>query len=93
MPKPPVPPPPWVSELVDQLVAAMQAAAKQPEPLWTVKEAAAYLQIPVKEMKNRVTRRSVPFLRIGRSIRFDSAKLRAWANSHTVPTLEELTES
>lgn len=61
------------------------------EGLWTVAEAAAYLKISPKELRNRVTRRSVPYLKIGRSIRFDPAKLRAWAASHGVPTILELT--
>ncbi|HEU0130946.1 MAG TPA: helix-turn-helix domain-containing protein [Mycobacteriales bacterium] len=39
-------------------------------PLFTIAEAAAYLNIPTTTLRDKVTRRAVPFTRIGRHVRF-----------------------
>jgi excisionase family DNA binding protein len=43
--------------------------------LMTVKEAAVYLAVPVATLYTRVFCRQIPFLRFGRSIRFDRKDL------------------
>ena len=43
--------------------------------LMTVKEAAVYLAVPVATLYTRVFYRQIPFLRFGRSIRFDRKDL------------------
>jgi excisionase family DNA binding protein len=46
-------------------------------PLLTIAEAAAYLNIPVTTLRDKVTQRAVPFTRIGRHVRFTDAHLAA----------------
>lgn len=43
----------------------------------TVKEAAAYLAVPVATLYTRVFHREIPFVKLGRSVRFDRADLEA----------------
>ncbi len=89
MAKKPKTPAPWVQELVQAL---RSAAPEVPgEALWTAGECAAYLKIPEKEVRNRALRRQLPHSKIGRSLRFDPARIRAWVKEQDVPTVEELT--
>jgi excisionase family DNA binding protein len=39
--------------------------------LMTVREAAQYLAVPVATLYTRVWRREIPFVKLGRSLRFD----------------------
>jgi len=41
----------------------------------TVRQAAEYLSVPVPTLYTRVWQRSIPFVRLGRSIRFDRKDL------------------
>ncbi len=43
----------------------------------TIKEAAEYLSVPVPTLYRRVWERSVPFVKLGRSVRFDRRDLEA----------------
>ncbi len=50
----------------------------------TIEEASDYLATPVPTLYNRVWRRKIPFVRLGRSIRFDVADLDAFIDENKV---------
>ncbi|MGA2631847.1 MAG: helix-turn-helix domain-containing protein [Terriglobia bacterium] len=52
--------------------------------LFTVKEAAAYLAVPVATLYTRIFYRQVPFVKLGRSVRFDRADLDALIDANKV---------
>ncbi len=50
----------------------------------TIKQASDYLAIPVPTLYTRVFQRRIPFVRLGRSIRFDRVDLDSWVDSSKV---------
>jgi len=50
----------------------------------TIRQASDYLAIPVPTLYTRVFKRTIPFVRLGRSIRFDRSDLDAWVDSSKV---------
>lgn len=52
--------------------------------LLTVKEAAAYLAVPVPTLYGRVFHREIPYIKLGRSVRFDRTDLDALIDSKKV---------
>jgi excisionase family DNA binding protein len=52
--------------------------------LMTIQEAAAYLAVPVPTLYTRVWQRRIPFVRLGRSIRFDKEDLDGLVDSSKV---------
>ena len=55
---------------------------KDTERLWTVREVAAYLQVPVATVYQWRHRHSgPPGRRVGRYVRFDPDDVRAWFNT------------
>jgi excisionase family DNA binding protein len=57
--------------------------------LMTVKEAASYLAVSVATLYTRVSHREIPFVKLGRSIRFDRADLDAMIEESKVhPNIE-----
>ena len=61
-----------------------------PELLWDYKTASMHTGFTVKSLQHRVARRSIPFVKFGRSIRFIPEKLDRWRMAHYAPTLDEL---
>ena len=61
----------------------------EPETLWNVHEAAAFLRKTPDGVYKMVERRQVPFLKIRQALRFDPPTLRAWALRHAVPANPE----
>ncbi|KAA8825213.1 helix-turn-helix domain-containing protein [Bifidobacterium myosotis] len=56
-----------------------------PEPLLTPAQAAAVLAIPVTTLSRwRSERRELPYVRVGRVIRYRRADLDHWIETHTV---------
>ena len=55
----------------------------------TVKEAAAYLAVPVATLYTRVFHREIPFVKLGRSVRFDRADLEALIEESKVHPIVE----
>ena len=53
------------------------------ESLWTAKQAAEFLGLAEKSLANDRTtgRLQLPYLKIGRAIRYDPAELRAWVTA------------
>lgn len=49
------------------------------ENLLTIEEAAEYLRLKPKTIRNWIGLRKIPFRKIGRYIRFDRKSLEAWA--------------
>lgn len=49
------------------------------ESLLTIEEAAEYLRLKPKTVRNWVGLRKIPFRKIGRYIRFESRSLEAWS--------------
>ncbi len=58
--------------------------------LMTIKQASNYLAIPVPTLYTRVWQRRIPFVRLGRSIRFDVADLDAFIDENKVSPRKDL---
>ena len=57
--------------------------------LMTVREASQYLAVPIATLYTRVWKRTIPFVRLGRSIRFDRDSLDRLIESSTVKSSED----
>lgn len=51
---------------------------KDTKHLWTVEQVADYLQMSEKAVRRRVERDAIPYLKAGRSLRFDPHQIREW---------------
>mgnify|MGYP000151804064 CR=1 FL=1 len=60
--------------------------------LFTIKEASEYLGISVKALYCRVWRREIPFVKIGKNLRFDKIDLDKWIEKQKILDSEEMTE-
>lgn len=56
------------------------------EPLWTVDDVAAFLKLSPKTIRDWQTARSLPFLKIGGTVRFMPETIRDWACHQTAGT-------
>ena len=61
--------------------------------LLTMDELAERLGVTHRHVRRLVTERRVPFLRVGRFIRFDPREIALWLRSQRVPTSENLAAS
>ena len=52
--------------------------------LMSVKEAAAYTGLSPHTIYTMVSQRRIPFVKVGRLVKFDEAMLQAWIKQHTV---------
>ena len=52
--------------------------------LMSVKEAAAYTGLSPHTVYSFVSQRRIPYLKVGRLVKFDEAMLQAWLKQHTV---------
>ncbi len=52
--------------------------------LISIKEASAYTRLSVHTLYTMVSQRRIPFVKVGRSLRFDLALLDEWIKQHTV---------
>jgi excisionase family DNA binding protein len=52
--------------------------------LISVKEAATYTGLSPYTIYTMVSQRRIPFVRVGRLVKFDEAMLQAWIKQHTV---------
>ena len=59
-------------------------ARAQPSPLLSVKEAACYLKIAVWTLRHWVCQRKIPFVKLGRLVRFRQSDLDAYISKHIV---------
>jgi len=66
-----------------------ETGAKVEARLMTVRQAAEYLSVPVPTLYTRVWQRSIPFVRLGRSIRFDRKDLDQLIEANKVQPLED----
>ena len=58
--------------------------------LLNIKEAAAYTGLSVHTLYTMVSQRRIPFVKVGRLVKFDVGLLDAWIRQHTVmPTPEK----
>jgi len=53
------------------------------EPLLNINQAAQLLGIQPWTLRAWVCRRRIPFVKVGRLVRFDKAKLQRWVEEHT----------
>lgn len=53
------------------------------EGLWTVDELAAHLKLRPKTIRNRVSLKTIPYLKVGGSLRFRPSEIRRWINQET----------
>lgn len=51
------------------------------EPLWTIGDVAAYLQVSAHTVRKWHERGRIPSMKVGRGVRFDPSAVRRWALS------------
>jgi len=59
--------------------------ANLPTGLLTVEEASSFLKVAPKTLRNWVTLRTIPFVRVGGCLRFDGQALKEWLEARAVP--------
>ena len=52
--------------------------------LMSVKETAAYTGLSHHTIYTRVSQRRIPFMKVGRLVKFDEGLIQAWIKQHTV---------
>jgi excisionase family DNA binding protein len=52
--------------------------------LMSVKDAAAYTGLSPHTIYSMVSERRIPFIKVGRLVKFDETMLQAWIKQHTV---------
>lgn len=65
-------------ELVENGQKFLGDALRRPEPLLTVLELAGWLRVKVPTIRKRVCHNRIPYLRIGRSVRFRRQDIEEW---------------
>lgn len=63
------------------------------EKLLTIEEAAELLSLKVSRLRTAVFRREIPFIKIGRLVRFKEDTLQKWLDDMTRKTLAEEEDS
>lgn len=58
-------------------------------PLLTLDQAAAYLGVTTRWMRRAVEQRTVPYVKVGRWVRFDQADLEAYLAAQRVEAVSE----
>ena len=59
-------------------------------PLMTSREVAEYLRLTLKQLAHKVRTRQIPFLRMGRTLRFRRTEIDAWIESVPVIVKESM---
>lgn len=68
----------------------MNTCEEDPARLLTPAQAAGILNIPVSTLARwRSERRELPYVKVGKLIRYRRTDLDAWVGAHTVPPLKE----
>lgn len=52
-------------------------------PLWAVIDVAQYLRVSERTVRDWIYQRKIPFLKVGRCVRFDPAVIESWATPST----------
>lgn len=68
-------------------VAALSARPTKPKPLLTVEEAAEYLHISTQYLYKLTKEKLVPYVRLGNSLRFETAALEKWVRDKSIPAV------
>lgn len=63
----------------------MLPTTHQPIALLTLRQAAAYMGLSVHTLRQWVSQRRIPFVKLGRAVRFNPADLAAFITAHTRP--------
>ena len=65
------------------------AALSQSPPLIGVHEAARYISVSVTTLYKWVSQRKIPYIKMGRLVKFDPMKLEEWIKQQTVMPMPE----
>jgi len=55
--------------------------------LWTAEDTATYLRLKSKTIYELVSSKKIPYIKIGRSVRFNPDKILSWLESKSVASL------
>jgi excisionase family DNA binding protein len=69
-------------------VGTVDRAELMPRRLLTLTEDAEYLGLTDKALSNQVHRRQIPFVKVGRNLRFDLRQLDQFIDDHTIDEME-----
>lgn len=80
-----------LQELIrDAVKEVSQNTTEQKNEIFTIEEAADYLQIPKNTLYQFTHRRKIPFHKIGRSLRFKKSDLNDWIDDNRRKTHGEI---
>jgi len=71
----------------------MQQKAITEKRLLTVHEVAAFLRSTPASIYDKVKRRVIPYLKLGRSVRFDADQIKAWLQKYEIHEIEKEVKS
>lgn len=58
---------------------------KNSQSLWTVDRLAEYLDVPIPTIRDWCYKRTIPFIKVGRLVRFKPKDIETWLETNHVP--------
>ena len=55
--------------------------------LWRYSDLASYLRVSEHKLRRDVMNRTIPFIKCGRSVRFDPEKIKQWLNANATEVM------
>jgi excisionase family DNA binding protein len=81
------------SNVIEESKLGCTAETEAKEPLVTVQEAARYLAVSISTLYGWVWQRRVPFVKIGRALRFDPRDLETFVEANKQSPRQEISRS
>lgn len=61
----------------------MQDISKESDSFFNIKQAAQFLNLRISRLRTAILRKEIPFIKVGRLVRFKKSALEAWATAKT----------
>jgi len=68
----------------DVLLGSRETAPLFDNQLWSINRLAEYLDVPIATIRDWCHKRTVPFVKVGRHIRFKSSDIETWLKQRSV---------
>jgi len=66
----------------------MQQQVINESTLWRYSDLAKYLRVSEHKLRRDVMNRTIPFIKCGRSVRFNPEKIKQWLDANTTEVLQ-----
>jgi len=76
---------------IREFTSALEAMAKKATgeanfPLWNIESACQHLNISESKMRSLIFKKKIPFIKVGRAIRFQKEEIEQWLEGQSVKT-------